>query len=207
MRDDPAVIALVRRANSGDRTAWDRLVERYAPLGWSICRQYRLNRPDADDVRPGGWLRLVEHLSTLREPAALPGWIATTTHRECLRVLRSERHRDQHERPLSPEAATQLDAHGPVQGNAPEAELLAAELQAALREALASLPMRCQRLLSLLIADPPLPYTEIGVRLQLPLGSIGPSRRRCLAALRRAPAPAAPDGPRHAGEEAQHVAR
>jgi RNA polymerase sigma factor (sigma-70 family) len=211
MRDDPTVIALVSRAGDGDRAAWDQLVERYAPLVWSICRQFRLSRVDADDVGQGVWLRLVEHLPTLREPAALPGWIATSTRRECLRVLRDGRRRDQHERPLSPGAGAGAGADlaglGGTQPELPEAELLEAELQAALRDALTSLPPRCQQLLLLLIADPPLPYAEIGARLQLPVGSIGPNRGRCLDALRRSPALAALMDAGPTGEEAQHVAR
>lgn len=207
MRDDPAVIALVNGASSGDKTAWDQLVERYAPLVWSICRRYRLSRPDTDDVGQGVWLRLVEHLPTLRDPAALPGWLATTTSRECLRVVREGQRRDQHEHPLPPGA--QADPGGPaeVAADLPEDELLAAELQAALRDGLSALPQRCQRLLSLLIADPPLPYSQIGARLNMPVGSIGPNRARCLETLRRYPALAALISTSPAGEEAQHVAR
>ena len=83
MRDDPSVIALVERAMNGDRNAWNDVVERYAPLVWSICTRYRLNDQDTEDVGQNVWLLLVEHLGKLREPAALPGWLATTTHREC----------------------------------------------------------------------------------------------------------------------------
>ena len=90
MRDDPAVIALVKRARDGDSRAWDQLVERYAPLVWSVCRRYRLSPADCDDVGAGVWLRLVEGLPSLREPAALPGWVATVTRRECLRFLREQ---------------------------------------------------------------------------------------------------------------------
>jgi RNA polymerase sigma factor (sigma-70 family) len=205
MRDDPVVIDLVGRANDGDRTAWDQLVERYAPLVWSICHRHRLTRPDADDVGQGVWLRLVEHLPTIREPGGLPSWFAATTRRECLRVMRAGQRRDQHEGPLSPDTAAEVTALGAIGAEPPEAELLEAELHAALREALASLPQRCQQLLLLLIQDPPLPYAEIGARLQLPVGSIGPNRGRCLDALRRSPALAALTG--ITGEEAQHVAR
>jgi RNA polymerase sigma factor (sigma-70 family) len=207
MRDDPSVIDLVSRANNGDAAAWDQLVERYAPLVWSICRRYRLSRPDTDDVGQGVWLRLVEHLPALREPAAVPGWLATTTHRECLRVLRISQRRDQHERPLPPDSAAELARHGASGAELPEAGLLEAERQAALREALASLPARCRQLLLLLVADPPLSYAEISARLQLPVGSIGPNRGRCLEALRRSPALTALTDAGSTGEEAQHVAR
>ncbi len=101
MHDD--LTALVIRARNGDQQAWDDLVERYAPLIWSICRRYRLGRADTDDVGQSVWLRLVEQLASLREPAALPGWLATTTQRECGRVLRAVR---QQEAPgHSPDAA------------------------------------------------------------------------------------------------------
>src|SRR4029077_16155604 len=84
---DPTVSDLVARAKDGDRQAWDALVERYAPLIWSICRRHRLGRADADDVGQSVWLRLVDQLDRVPPPAPLPGWLATTTRRECLRVL------------------------------------------------------------------------------------------------------------------------
>ena len=89
MRDDPIVTDLVTRARNGDKQAWDALVERYAPLIWSICRRHRLADADAEDVGQAVWLHLVEHLDNLRDPAALPGWLATATRRECCRVLRA----------------------------------------------------------------------------------------------------------------------
>ena len=180
MRDDPQVTDLVIRASRGDRQAWDALVERYAPLIWAICRRYRLADADAEDVSQAVWLRLVEQLGNLRDPAALPGWLVTTTRRECGRVQR---------------AAAKLPADGQVLENLPDAqaitaeqELLTAERHAALREAFARLPSASQQLLALLIADPPLPYAEISARLGIPIGSIGPNRSRCLARLRRDPA-------------------
>jgi RNA polymerase sigma factor (sigma-70 family) len=207
MRDDPTVIDLVNRANNGEKSAWDQLVERYAPLVWSICRRYQLDRPDADDVGQGVWLRLVEHLPALRDPAALPGWIATTTRRECLRVLRAGQRRDEHERPLPPESAAEIAGRAGAEADLPGSGLLEAELMDALRAGLMSLSTRCRELLLLLIQDPPLAYADIGARLQLPVGSIGPTRGRCLEALRRTPGLAALNSAEANGEEAQHVAR
>src|SRR5215468_6167396 len=89
MRDDPYLIGLVTRARTGDQRAWDALVDRYAPLIWSICRRYRLGRADAEDVAQSVWLRLADQLDQIRDPAALAGWLATTTGRECGRVLRA----------------------------------------------------------------------------------------------------------------------
>jgi Sigma-70 region 2 len=91
VRDDPSVVALVTRAAGSDEGAWHELVERYAPLVWGICVRYQLGGADVEDVGQTVWLGLVEQLTStsLREPAALPGWLATTTQRECLRVLRA----------------------------------------------------------------------------------------------------------------------
>jgi RNA polymerase sigma factor (sigma-70 family) len=180
MRDDPMVTDLVTRAKNGDKQAWDALVERYAPLIWSICRRYRLGGADAEDVGQAIWLHLVEHLDGLRDPAALPGWLATTTRRECCRVLRATG---------KPPADGQVLENTPdEQTAAAEHELLVAERNTALRDAFARLPLSCQRLLALLIADPAVPYTEISARLGVPVGSIGPNRRRYLDRLRRDPA-------------------
>ena len=90
-RDDPVVTGLVTRARNGERQAWDALVERYAPLIWSICRRYRLEAADAEDAAQTVWLKLVDQLDKIRDPAALPGWLATTTRRECGRILRATR--------------------------------------------------------------------------------------------------------------------
>lgn len=181
MWNDPAVVDLVRRARDGDQTGWDELVERYAPLLWSICRRYRLSMEDSQDVGQSVWLHLVEHLSTLREPAALPGWIATTTQRECLRLLRRERRTEPAEslsdgRELADDAV-ELDQ-----------ELLLQERRLATRAAFDQLSPRCRQLLSMLISDPPSSYGQISESLQMPIGSIGPSRARCLDRLRHSSA-------------------
>jgi RNA polymerase sigma factor (sigma-70 family) len=181
MRDDPTVVSLVARVQSGDQRAWDEIVERYAPLVWSICRRYGLDRTDVDDVGQTVWLRLLTHLPELRQPAALPGWLATTTRRECLRVLQTARRRETAELPADPVAVRDDDEIDGV--------LLAAELNAALRAGFAQLPEMCRHLLGmLLLRDPPLPYAEVGARLGIAMGGIGPTRSRCLAKLRGSPA-------------------
>jgi RNA polymerase sigma factor (sigma-70 family) len=182
MHDELAVTDLVTRARNGDEQAWDTLVERYVPLIWSICRRHRLGGADADDVGQTVWLRLVDQLGKIRDPAALPGWLATTTWRECDRVLRTARGRRAAGYP--PTAETIPDD----QGVTAEQELLAAETHAALREAFRRLPPRYQQLITLLTEDPPMPYADISARLGIPVGSIGPTRRRCLDKLRRHPA-------------------
>jgi RNA polymerase sigma factor (sigma-70 family) len=185
MSDNLAVTALVMGAGNGDNQAWDALIDRYAPLIWSICRRYRLAGTDAEDVAQAVWLKLVDHLGQLRNPAALPGWLATTARRECGRVLRVEGTSRAWEPVLT------IENIPDTQTATAEQELLAAERQAALREAFTRLPPACQRLLALLVEDPPLPYAEIGARLGMPAGSIGPNRGRCLDRLRRDPVIAA----------------
>jgi len=183
-RAEGIVTDLVTRAANGDEQGWAALVERYAPLVWSICRRYQLAGADAADVGQSVWLRLVERLGNLRDPAALPGWLATTTERECWRVLRAQK---------SSTGVVVIGADNiPEQPTGvAEQELLRAERHAALREALSQLPPHCQQLIILLTEDTPAPYAQISATLGIPIGSIGPTRSRCLAKLRRHPAIAA----------------
>lgn len=185
MRDDSLVSALVARARDGDQSAWNELVERYAPLVWSICNRYRLRRQDIDDIGQTVWLLLVEQLGKIRQPAALPGWLATTTQRECLRVLRAASRYDSFGSSVESDALR--DQSAPVI----EQEIIEAELRAALRTAFADLPARCRQLLSMLLSDPPHSYAEISATVPIAIGSIGPQRARCLEKLRRSPALAA----------------
>jgi RNA polymerase sigma factor (sigma-70 family) len=182
---DATVTDLVIRAREGDQQAWDAIVERYAPLVWSICRRYRLAGADADDAGQAVWLQLVDQIGQIRDPAALPGWLATTTARECGRLVRAAR------RTCPPGRVLDAEDIPDEQAALAEDELLRAERHAALREALAALPPPCQQLIALLAEDPPLPYAQISARLGIAVGSIGPTRRRCLDKLRRHPAIAA----------------
>jgi RNA polymerase sigma factor (sigma-70 family) len=185
VRDNPVVIDLVTRAATGDKHAWDALVERFSPLMWSICRQYRLADADAQDVGQKVWLQLVDQLGTIRDPAALPGWLVTVTRRQCLRVVGAA------QRCVAAGYMTDVQNMAADQSGAAEDELLAAERHAALREALAALPPSGQQLIALLLQDPPVSYAEVSVRLGIPIGSIGPTRRRYVDKLRRYPAVAA----------------
>ena len=182
---DCSVRDLVARARSGDRQAWDALVERYAPLIWSICRRHRLGQADADDVGQSVWLRLLDQLDRVREPAALPGWLSTTTRRECLRVLSAA------QGPHATIYALDVESLPDQQAGTADQELLAAERHAALRAAFTQLPPNGQQLLALLTADPPMPYADISAHLGIPVGSIGPTRSRYLDKIRRHPAIAA----------------
>lgn len=155
--DEQLLSGLVTRARNGDKRAWDRLLERCAPVVWSICRRHKLSRQDADDVGQSVWLRLVERIDTLREPAALAGWLADTTHNECSRVLSVARKRP---------ASSSGSETAPNDWLAPaEHRLFIVERDAALREAFAALSPRCQHLLSMLAADPPVPCAEVSATL------------------------------------------
>jgi RNA polymerase sigma factor (sigma-70 family) len=181
MRDDPTVVALVVRASGSDQSAWDEIVERYSPLVWSICARFRLSKHDTEDVGQNVWLLLVEQLGKLREPAALAGWLATTTRRECLRVAIAARRSEQQ--------GTRLDdALQFVDDTVIDEEILTAERNAALRAALTELPPRCQQLLGMLVSDPPHSYAEVSASLGIPVGSIGPQRARCLERMRKSSA-------------------
>ena len=132
--DDPVVTGLVIRARNGEQQAWDALVERYAPLIWSICRRHRLEAADAQDAAQNVWLKLVDQLDKIRDPAALPGWLATTTRRECGRILRTAR------RPCDAGYALAGGTIPNDHAQTNEQDLLAAERHAALREASGQLP-------------------------------------------------------------------
>jgi RNA polymerase sigma factor (sigma-70 family) len=172
------VTALVQAAVGGDRRAWECLVDRYAPLVWSVIRAYRLSAKDAEDAGQMVWLALVEHLDRIREPRALPGWLATTTRRECLAVLRSNR------RAVPMDTCEEGSTMFTVEPDFSEG-CWRAERSAALLRALAELPEHQRDLLVLLLSDPPPSYDEISARLGIPKGSIGPTRGRALDRLRR----------------------
>jgi RNA polymerase sigma factor (sigma-70 family) len=177
MRDDPVVMALVERARLGEQAAWDQIVERYAPLVWSVCVRFGLTGADADDVGACVWLRLVERLGAIREPAALPGWLATTTRNECLRLLKGKKRQVPVETKHLPDETVA----------ASDEWLLTEERRIALRIAFLTLSERCKALLSQLFADEPARYAQISNQLGIPVGGIGPTRLRCLDALRGHP--------------------
>jgi RNA polymerase sigma factor (sigma-70 family) len=181
-RDGLPVTDLMTRATGGDKQAWDALVERYIPLVWSICRRHQLDNADARDVNQTVWRQLAGQLGTLRNPAAVAGSLVTATQRECDRIWRAAH------KPLGPGQMSEA-ANIPVgQTRIAQQELLMAERHAALREAFAHLPPRCQRLIAMLSQDPPAPDAEISAELGIPARSIRQHCHGCLQKLRRYPA-------------------
>jgi RNA polymerase sigma factor (sigma-70 family) len=175
--DTPEIAPLVRGAAAGDRRAWERLVDQYARLIWSITVDFKLVESDAADVVQTTWLRLLEHIDRIEYPERVGSWLAATARNECLRTLAARK------RVVVGTDDAELTSVA-VQAPAVDERLLADERAQVVREALTRLPQRWQRLLEMLMADPPVPYTEISTELGLPVGSIGPTRGRCLARLR-----------------------
>lgn len=177
MQDSRTVVALVQSAAAGDESAWGALVRAYGPLVRSVCWRHGLRGATAEDICATVWLRLVTGLRTIREPAALPGWLATSTRRECVQHLRKR----VREHPIA-----ELDDTVPAVVSS-DAGLLVEERCTAVREAIAGLSGQDRRFLSLLFSDPPTPYAKISTALGMPVGAIGPTRQRCLTRMRRSP--------------------
>jgi RNA polymerase sigma factor (sigma-70 family) len=179
--EQPYLAELVRAAGDGDQRAWEGLVDRFSGLVWSVARAHGLSRADAADVSQTAWLRLVEHLHRLRDPERVGTWLASTARHEALRILRRDRRQ-------VPVGDHELEGSGP-EAESPEARALAVERSDLLWRAFAELPQRCQQLLRVLMADPPPSYQQVAVALDMPIGSIGPTRGRCLDRLRELCAP------------------
>jgi RNA polymerase sigma factor (sigma-70 family) len=169
---------LVAAALAGEQTAWEELVERLQRVAWKAIGGFDLSAEDRKDAFAATFFRLFERLGSVREPAKLPGWVATTARNEVLTLLRSRRRDvpvDVDEMPLASVHVDELGA------------LLDHELHGALHAALARLSGACQQLLHLLTVDPPLAYADISELLDIPQGSLGPTRQRCLERVRAAP--------------------
>jgi|SRR5271165_3452152 len=176
--NSPDIASLVRQAAAGDKSAWERLVDQYSRLIWAMTRDFRLAEIDAADVVQTTWLRLLENIGRIEYPERIGSWLATTARHECLRHLTASK------------KVMLVDDHDVTFGYSREYQpdvderLLAEERAQAVREALSTLSTRSQQLLQLLMADPPVSYTEISDQLGLPIGSIGPTRGRCIERLR-----------------------
>lgn len=171
----PDAGTLLLRAADGDQGAWCDLVDRHADLLWAIARGYRLGTADAADAIQTTWLKLLENVRSITDPDRIAGWLATTLRRECLRILR----RGDRERPQDQATFDLPDPGEPVDGR-----ILLAERDAELWAAFRRMPDRCQCLLRVLMSSPPPSYDAVAAALSMPIGSIGPTRARCLARLR-----------------------
>ncbi|HEX4816036.1 MAG TPA: sigma-70 family RNA polymerase sigma factor [Nonomuraea sp.] len=166
MHREPA--DLLNAAAEGDRSAWEELESRFGPLMWAVARACGLSPADAADVVQGAWLRLLQHLETIKDPARVGGWLATTVRRESLLLL----HKD---RPgiLSAEVVEDPD---------PATAVLETDGRQLLWKSVSALHEPCRTLLQLVAID--LGSRQTALRLGLPMGSVGPTRARCLEKLR-----------------------
>jgi RNA polymerase sigma factor (sigma-70 family) len=163
---------LVAAAADGDGEAWRELCGRLRNVVWKTINSFGVRGADAEDAYAATMFRLAEHLDRIRDPERLPGWAATTARHEALALFRARRR-----------VVVVDDVPAPAADDEPD-PLVRRELHEAVRQAFDRLDERCRRLLRLLTADPPLPYDQIGELFAMPHGSIGPTRRRCLDALR-----------------------
>lgn len=168
--------ALVGSAAAGDQRSWDALVQEFGGLIWAITRAHRLDHGDAADVAQTTWLTLLEHLDQLHDPTRVGAWLATTARRECLRILRTAKKQF-----LLGDCGSEVGSPD----SPPDEELLIGERDRALWRTFNRLRANDQALLRLLIADPRPAYEEISAALDMPVGSIGPTRARALERLRQ----------------------
>jgi RNA polymerase sigma factor (sigma-70 family) len=176
---DAQVANLVMQARAGERDAWEELITRFDGLIVGIARSFRLNCDDVADVAQTTWLRVFESVDRIRQPERIGAWIATTARRECLRLLRMAGR----ERPTE-----DVDIHESAPAFAtPGEQLIDAEERAAVRAAVAGLPDRHQRLMGLLMAHGRPSYARVARTLDMPVGSIGPTRMRAIDRLRNDP--------------------
>jgi RNA polymerase sigma factor (sigma-70 family) len=168
---------LAMAAARGDDAAWKGLVEQFSGLIWSVTRAYRLGSADAADVFQTTWLRLAEHIGRLQHPEHVGAWLATTARRESLRAARASA------RVVPTDDDAVFDVREAAQAS-PEQAVLLSERAEQLWQAFRELPARCQQLLRLLMATPAPSYAEVAAAIDRPVGSIGPTRKRCLRLLR-----------------------
>jgi RNA polymerase sigma factor (sigma-70 family) len=170
---------LISAASDGDAAAWRTLVERFSGLVWSVARGHGLAHADAEEVFQTTWFRFTQHIDRIKEPDRVGGWLATTARREALRIISAGQRIDPTDDFLL------IDERSPEQAVL-DAEDFATDAERLRRvwEVFEELPDRCRSLLRVLLAVPPPSYTEIASAFEMAVGSIGPTRARCLRQLR-----------------------
>lgn len=173
--------SLLERCRAGDSVAWDLLVMRYRRLVWSVVLKHRLRDETREDVFQQAFSALFEHLDSLREEAALASWLATTTKRLCWQASERERRSSARESPLERSDGTRMDPAVAGRDEEANAGLLERQL---VREGLERLGGKCRELLEALFGSSGEPnYALLAERLGIRVGSIGPTRARCLEKL------------------------
>ena len=169
---------LTRQAAAGDDRAWADLVRRLDGVLHTVARRYRLTAADVDDVVQTAWLRALAHVDRLNDPGAIAAWLIVTARREAMRTLQRATREILTD---DPRAVEELD-HA-----CPETVAIERERHAAVHGAVERLPERQRLLLSSMLTSPATSYAQISSRLDMPVGSIGPTRDRALARLREDP--------------------
>lgn len=164
-------------AVDGDQEAWAELVDRLSPAIWGAARTCGLSRAQTEDVFGTVWLRLLDRADTIRDPERLAGWIYTTARHESLALVRAQT------RLSSVDRLEELSSNDV----SPDAEAERNDVVDLMWAGLKQLDQRCQQLLRLVSTVPKVPYKVIGEHLDMPVGSIGPTRERCLEKLRATP--------------------
>jgi RNA polymerase sigma factor (sigma-70 family) len=172
-----AAAAAFSRWRGGDSTGLDDLVRQLSPVLWQVVRATGLDREAAEDVVQTTWISLVDHADSIASPQAIAAWLCTSARREAWRASR----RATRERPVE----DQVLVHGLPDQESPEHQVLLDDEAALVRACLGRLPERCQKLLRIVAAGPRPNYTDVAATLEMPVGSIGPTRGRCLDKLRQ----------------------
>jgi RNA polymerase sigma factor (sigma-70 family) len=173
--DDGDLVQVVAQARGGSGAGWETLIERFGGMVAAVARRCRLSDADVAEVSQTTWLRLVENIDLIEQPERLGAWLATTSRRESLKIAT---------RKAAIPATDAVYLVADDKTDPPDAGLLREEQVRAIRIAAEQLPLRCRNLLGLLMGDDDLPYNEIAEQLHMPIGSIGPTRGRCLDHLR-----------------------
>lgn len=173
---------LVQECLSGNREAWESLVQRYSRLIYSIALRSGLSEDDAADIFQAVCVKLLANLEKLKDDKHLTGWLITTAKHECVHTLR-QRQRTQSLMPIhnNDSKLALLAADDPF----PDEAMVHVEEEHMVRQAVTELNTRCRQLIELLyLADPPASYVDISQSMNMPIGSIGPTRARCLKNLK-----------------------
>lgn len=167
---------LLTRAVAGNQGAWNDLVDRFGQMVWSVARSFRLDDATAKDVAQTVWMKLIENAAKIEDPERLPGWLATTARREAIRVSKLR------DRVIPTEFEYDVEDESPSL----ETLMVEAEEHSSVVRAFRTLSERCRQLLRLLTVEPALSYEEIADATGRPIGSLGPTRARCIDRLRSA---------------------
>ena len=172
-----AAAAAFTRWRDGDPDGLTDLVRLLSPVLWQVVRATGLDRDRAEDVVQTTWIALVDHAESITSPQGISAWLCTSARREAWRAGKLA----SRERPVEDE----LLAHGLPDHESPEQQVVLDDEAALVRQCLDRLPDRCQKLLRIVAAGPRPNYTDVAKTLGMPVGSIGPTRGRCLDKLRQ----------------------